>query len=84
MMTDAPVPHAPVAAPTSTMHTNIEAVLRHVLRRVDADRASIPSVRAALAAAGIHASDAWVADWLERAREVRKTEMAALAATKEG
>lgn len=69
-MTPTPTPPpAPIAAPG--LLTNLDAVLRLVLGRLDPDRASVDQVRDALHAAGVSASEAWCGDWLTRARGSR-------------
>jgi hypothetical protein len=64
----APSPHPRAPEPITGLHTNVETVLRLVLGRLDAQRATVPSVRAALAAAGVMASHEWCASWLAQVR----------------
>lgn len=71
-MTTTPTPPPAPPAPVSGLHTSVDAVLRLVLGRTDATRATPASVRAALAAAGVIATDAWCADWLARSNELRQ------------
>lgn len=71
-MTPTPQRPAPIAAPLAGLTTNLDAALRHVLRRVDASRATPASVRAALAVAGVSVSLEWAGEWLQRAAEIRK------------
>ena len=64
-----PKPRPPVAA--TGLLTSVDDVLRLVLGRLDADRATADVVRDALHAAGVVVSREWAEEWLSRARGAR-------------
>jgi len=67
-----PTPKPPEPQPTSGLRTSVEDVLRLVLARVDASRATPADVRQRLHDAGVTVTEEWATGWLQRAAELRE------------
>lgn len=65
-----PGPRAP--RPVDGLRTSLDDVLRLILGRIDASRATPQSVREALHAAGVVVSEQWAAEWLQSAAQIRE------------